>query len=85
MLASVMEGKVDQHVLDGKDMSVKIPAVLLERMEKLSHQVSQEMHYFNWLLTSCTLTGHFDLQFQSSAVWLLRDCECCSLTFLSVE
>lgn len=42
MLASVIEGEVDQYVLDGKDISVKIPAVLLERMERLSHQVSQK-------------------------------------------
>ncbi|XP_053089155.1 HAUS augmin-like complex subunit 6 isoform X1 [Pangasianodon hypophthalmus] len=40
MLASVIEGKGDQYVLDGKDISVKIPAVLLERMERLSHQTS---------------------------------------------
>ncbi|XP_058249770.1 HAUS augmin-like complex subunit 6 isoform X2 [Hemibagrus wyckioides] len=38
MLASVIEGKVDQYVLDGKDISVKIPTVLLERMERFSHQ-----------------------------------------------
>ncbi|KAI5609539.1 HAUS augmin-like complex subunit 6, partial [Silurus asotus] len=40
VLASVLEGKVDQYVLDGKDINVKIPAVLLERMERLSHQTS---------------------------------------------
>lgn len=40
VLASVIEGKVDQYVLDGKDLNVKIPAFLLERMEKLPHQVS---------------------------------------------
>uniref|UniRef100_W5UCK3 HAUS augmin-like complex subunit 6 n=1 Tax=Ictalurus punctatus TaxID=7998 RepID=W5UCK3_ICTPU len=40
VLASVIEGKVDQYVLDGKDISVKIPAVLLERMERLSPQTS---------------------------------------------
>ncbi|TSK82192.1 HAUS augmin-like complex subunit 6 [Bagarius yarrelli] len=40
VLASVLEGKVDQYVLDGKDLSVTIPAVLLERMEKLSLQTS---------------------------------------------
>lgn len=45
MLASVIEGKVDQYVLDGKDISVKIPSVLLERMERFSHQVSQEIQF----------------------------------------
>ncbi|XP_072542947.1 HAUS augmin-like complex subunit 6 [Salminus brasiliensis] len=40
MLDSVIQGKVDQYALDGKDICVKIPAVLLERMEKLSHQTS---------------------------------------------
>ncbi|XP_060730362.1 HAUS augmin-like complex subunit 6 [Tachysurus vachellii] len=38
VLASVIEGKVDQYVLDGRDISVKVPTVLLERMERSSHQ-----------------------------------------------
>lgn len=42
VLASVIEGKVDQYVLDGKDINVKIPAVLLERIGRLSDQVSQK-------------------------------------------
>ncbi|XP_060790904.1 HAUS augmin-like complex subunit 6 isoform X2 [Neoarius graeffei] len=45
VLASVIEGKVDQYVLDGKDISVKIPAVLLERMERLSQQTSSGSLY----------------------------------------
>ncbi|KAL7880158.1 hypothetical protein SRHO_G00024120 [Serrasalmus rhombeus] len=40
VLDSVIQGKVDQYALDGRDSSVKIPAVLLERMERLSHQTS---------------------------------------------
>lgn len=62
VLASVIEGKVDQYVLDGKDIGVKIPAVLLERMERLSHKVSQKVHNFRLSNISCTLTGHFNLQ-----------------------
>ncbi|XP_007255258.3 HAUS augmin-like complex subunit 6 [Astyanax mexicanus] len=40
ILDSVIQGNVDQYVLDGKDICVKIPAILLERMERLSHQTS---------------------------------------------
>lgn len=59
MLASVIEGKVNQYVLDGKDISVKVPTVLLERMERSSHQVSQEMHNCSLFLTChiYSLTG----------------------------
>ncbi|XP_062849230.1 HAUS augmin-like complex subunit 6 [Trichomycterus rosablanca] len=35
VLASVIDGRVDQYALDGKNINVKIPAVLLERMERL--------------------------------------------------
>ncbi|XP_030635058.1 HAUS augmin-like complex subunit 6 [Chanos chanos] len=37
VVESVVQGNVDQYTLDGSDLSVKIPHVLLERMEKLSH------------------------------------------------
>uniref|UniRef100_A0A8B9L311 HAUS augmin like complex subunit 6 n=1 Tax=Astyanax mexicanus TaxID=7994 RepID=A0A8B9L311_ASTMX len=40
ILDSVIQGNVDQYALDGKDICVKIPAILLERMERLSHQTS---------------------------------------------
>ncbi|KAI4900139.1 hypothetical protein NFI96_023867 [Prochilodus magdalenae] len=45
VLESVIQGKVDQYALDGKDINVKIPAVLLERMERLSHQSKNESLY----------------------------------------
>ncbi|XP_066537444.1 HAUS augmin-like complex subunit 6 [Hoplias malabaricus] len=45
VLNSVIQGQVDQYALDGKDISVKIPAVLLERMERLSHQASNASFY----------------------------------------
>ncbi|XP_051570523.1 HAUS augmin-like complex subunit 6 [Myxocyprinus asiaticus] len=40
VVESVIRGQVDQYTLDGKDLNVKIPTVLLDRMERLSHQSS---------------------------------------------
>uniref|UniRef100_A0A4W4GMT8 HAUS augmin-like complex subunit 6 N-terminal domain-containing protein n=1 Tax=Electrophorus electricus TaxID=8005 RepID=A0A4W4GMT8_ELEEL len=40
VLDSVLEGRVEQYVLDGKDISVNIPTILLERLERLSQQTS---------------------------------------------
>ncbi|KAA0723943.1 HAUS augmin-like complex subunit 6 [Triplophysa tibetana] len=37
---SVIHGQADQYTLDGQDLSVKIPTVLRERLERLSHQSS---------------------------------------------
>lgn len=37
---SVLKGDVDQYVLDGTDRVLTIPRSLLERVEKLPHQVS---------------------------------------------
>ncbi|KAI7814996.1 HAUS augmin-like complex subunit 6, partial [Triplophysa rosa] len=37
---SVIRGQVDRYTLDGQDLSVKIPTVLRERLERLSHQSS---------------------------------------------
>lgn len=36
---SVIRGHGDQYTLDGQDLSIKIPTVLRERLERLSHQV----------------------------------------------
>uniref|UniRef100_A0AAY4A1N1 HAUS augmin-like complex subunit 6 N-terminal domain-containing protein n=1 Tax=Denticeps clupeoides TaxID=299321 RepID=A0AAY4A1N1_9TELE len=41
----VIQGHVDQYTLDGKDMNLKIPTILLERMEKLSHLSSMGKMY----------------------------------------
>ncbi|XP_051994541.1 HAUS augmin-like complex subunit 6 isoform X2 [Xyrauchen texanus] len=40
VVESVIRGQVDQYTLDGKDLNVKIPTVLRDRMERLSHQSS---------------------------------------------
>ncbi|XP_058637100.1 HAUS augmin-like complex subunit 6 isoform X3 [Onychostoma macrolepis] len=40
VVESVIHRQVDQYILGGQDLSVKIPVVLQERMEKLSHQSS---------------------------------------------
>uniref|UniRef100_A0A8C2JSB3 HAUS augmin-like complex, subunit 6 n=1 Tax=Cyprinus carpio TaxID=7962 RepID=A0A8C2JSB3_CYPCA len=40
VVESVIHRQVDQYILGGQDLSVKIPAVLHERMERLSHQSS---------------------------------------------
>ncbi|XP_065145009.1 HAUS augmin-like complex subunit 6 [Paramisgurnus dabryanus] len=40
VVESVIRGQVDQYTLDGQDLSVKIPTVLRERLERLSHQSS---------------------------------------------
>ncbi|XP_026102834.1 HAUS augmin-like complex subunit 6 isoform X1 [Carassius auratus] len=40
VVESVIRRQVDQYILSGQDLSVKIPAVLHERMEGLSHQSS---------------------------------------------
>lgn len=37
---SVLKGDADQYVLDGTDRVLTIPQCLLERVEKLPHQVS---------------------------------------------
>lgn len=47
MLASVIDGRVDQYVLDGKELNVKIPTVLLERMERLSLQVRKREKFIH--------------------------------------
>ncbi|XP_053272091.1 HAUS augmin-like complex subunit 6 isoform X1 [Pleuronectes platessa] len=39
-VASVLKGDVDKHVLDGTDRELKIPRCLLERIERLPHQLS---------------------------------------------
>lgn len=38
-MESVIDGQVDQYILGGQNLSVKLPAVLCESMEQLSHQV----------------------------------------------
>lgn len=38
-MESVIDGQVDQYILGGQNLSVKLPAVLRESMEQLSHQV----------------------------------------------
>ncbi|KAM3590470.1 uncharacterized protein V6R79_010394 [Siganus canaliculatus] len=42
---SVLKGDVDQHILDGTDRGLKIPRSLLERVEKLPHQLSSGTVY----------------------------------------
>nr|XP_046183996.1 HAUS augmin-like complex subunit 6 [Oncorhynchus gorbuscha] len=37
VVESVIRGDVDQYTLDGTDLALKIPCVLLERIEQLSH------------------------------------------------
>ncbi|XP_061565586.1 HAUS augmin-like complex subunit 6 [Cololabis saira] len=37
---SVLKGEVDQHVLDGTDKVLRVPRCLLERIEKLPHELS---------------------------------------------
>ncbi|XP_019951067.2 HAUS augmin-like complex subunit 6 [Paralichthys olivaceus] len=39
-VASVLKGDVDQNILDGTDRELKIPRCLLERIERLPHQLS---------------------------------------------
>uniref|UniRef100_A0A3Q2R2N1 HAUS augmin like complex subunit 6 n=1 Tax=Fundulus heteroclitus TaxID=8078 RepID=A0A3Q2R2N1_FUNHE len=39
---SVLKGDVDQYVLDGTNRVLKLPRCLLERIERLPHQVSRE-------------------------------------------
>lgn len=39
VVESVIRGDVDQYTLDGTDLALKIPRVLLERIEQLSHLV----------------------------------------------
>ncbi|CAM4530267.1 unnamed protein product [Leuciscus chuanchicus] len=39
-MESVIHGQVDQYILGGQNLSVKLPAVLRESMEQLSHQSS---------------------------------------------
>lgn len=39
VVGSVIRGDVDQYTLDGTDLALKIPRVLLERIEQLSHLV----------------------------------------------
>ncbi|XP_051560036.1 HAUS augmin-like complex subunit 6 isoform X2 [Myxocyprinus asiaticus] len=45
VMESVIHGQVDQYTLDGKDLNVKIPSVLLDRMERLSHKSSVSSLY----------------------------------------
>ncbi|KAK7169968.1 hypothetical protein R3I94_000262 [Phoxinus phoxinus] len=40
VMESVIHGQVDQYILGGQNLSVKLPAVLRESMEQLSHQSS---------------------------------------------
>ncbi|KAG1952204.1 HAUS augmin-like complex subunit [Pimephales promelas] len=40
VLECVIHGQVDQYILGGQNLSVKLPAVLRESMEQLSHQSS---------------------------------------------
>ncbi|XP_056318197.1 HAUS augmin-like complex subunit 6 [Danio aesculapii] len=40
IVASVINGQVDQYILCGQELNVKMPAVLHERMERLSYQPS---------------------------------------------
>lgn len=40
IVASVINGQVDQYILCGQELNVKMPAALRERMERLSHQSS---------------------------------------------
>lgn len=39
VVESVIRGQGDQYIFGGQDLSVKIPAVLHENVEQLSHQV----------------------------------------------
>lgn len=39
VVESVIRGQGDQYIFGGQDLSVKIPAVLHESVEQLSHQV----------------------------------------------
>ncbi|XP_035004871.2 HAUS augmin-like complex subunit 6 [Hippoglossus stenolepis] len=39
-VASVLKGDVDEYILDGMDRKLKIPRCLLERIERLPHQLS---------------------------------------------
>ena len=42
VVESVLKGDVDQYILDGTDQVLKIPRSLLERIEQLPHQVSED-------------------------------------------
>lgn len=42
-VGSVLKGDVDQYILDGTDRVLRIPQTLLERLEKLPHQVRLQM------------------------------------------
>lgn len=58
VVESVIHRQVDQYILGGQDLSVKIPAVLHERMERLSHQVRTigrkgKENFFNMLEKVC--------------------------------
>ena len=39
VVESVIRGDVDQYTMDGTDLALKIPRVLLEQIEQLSHLV----------------------------------------------
>ncbi|XP_076000026.1 HAUS augmin-like complex subunit 6 [Genypterus blacodes] len=64
----VLKGDVDRYVLDGTDGALKIPRILLERIERLPHQLSAGNMYEGGqlnLLCVLELTNH--------ALQLLRD------------
>lgn len=42
VVESVLKGDVDQYILDGTDQVLQIPRSLLERIEQLPHQVSED-------------------------------------------
>ncbi|AWP00939.1 putative HAUS augmin-like complex subunit 6 isoform 2 [Scophthalmus maximus] len=68
---SVMKGDVDQYVLDGTDRVLKIPRSLLERIERLPHQLSSGNVYEAGQLNLLCV-----LELMNHALQILRDERC---------
>ncbi|XP_041841023.1 HAUS augmin-like complex subunit 6 [Melanotaenia boesemani] len=68
---SVLKGEVDQYVLDGTDRVLKIPSCLLERIERLPHQLtSGNVYEAGQLNLLCVM------ELMNHAVQLLKEERC---------